>query len=335
VSVAEPAVRTETVLSVRDLVVEVATPSGPRRAVEGVSFDLHREEVLAIVGESGSGKSLTMLAVMGLLPAAATVASGTIDLLGRDLHGASPSELREMRGKDVAMVFQDSMSALNPLMKIGTQIGEMIRTHEPTLSRRAVRARAVELLRLVNVPNPAERAKAYPHEFSGGMRQRAMIAMAIAHSPTVLIADEPTTALDVTTQAQILSVLGLARATTRSAMVLVTHDLGVVAEVAHTVAVMYGGSIVEIGSADQVLHAPRHPYTRGLLASRVGRGVVEEIAYAIPGQPPSISARPSGCTFHPRCDHSAGRALCSTTVPILDRPNDDHAVACHFPLVAP
>ena len=240
---------------------------GPLSAVDGVSFSLAQGEVLAIVGESGSGKSLTALSIMGLLPPGARIAAGSVRLLGHELVGAPDHALRKIRGGTVAMIFQDPMMALNPVRRVGNQIAEIIALHQPALSRAARRGRVADLLALVGVPDPRTRATQYPHEFSGGMRQRAMIAMAIANDPALLIADEPTTALDVTIQAQVMRVLQDVRSRTGAAMILITHDLGLVAESADRVAVMYGGRLMEQASVSRLFARPAHPYTTGLLAS--------------------------------------------------------------------
>ena len=304
----------EPVLVVEDLNVTFATPDGPVQAVRGVSFTVHPEEVVGIVGESGSGKSVTMMAVMGLLPKTATV-TGSVRFRGTELLGIPEKELRRHRGKHLAMVFQDPLTSMNPVFTVGDQIAEAIRVHND-VSRKQAMATAVTLLELVGIPNPAQRARQYPHEFSGGMRQRAMIAMSISNDPDVLIADEPTTALDVTIQAQILEVLERAQAAARSAIVLITHDLGVVAGVADRVLVMYAGRAVELGTVDDVFLHPRHPYTLGLLASlpRLDAEGQEKLT-PITGTPPSLLHPPAGCPFHPRCRFV--RPMCSEVMPEL------------------
>ncbi|MGH9151049.1 MAG: ABC transporter ATP-binding protein [Acidimicrobiales bacterium] len=304
----------EPVLAVEDLSVTFATPDGPVHAARGVSFTVDEEEVVGIVGESGSGKSVTMMAVMGLLPRTATV-TGSVRFRGEEILGLPDKQLRRYRGRKLAMIFQDPLTSLNPVFTVGDQIAEAIRVHQDVRRAQAM-ARAAELLDLVGIPNPVERTRQYPHEFSGGMRQRAMIAMAIANDPDVLIADEPTTALDVTIQAQILEVLDRAQQAARSAIVLITHDLGVVAGVADRVMVMYAGRGVEVGTVDDVFLRPRHPYTLGLLESlpRVDAGGQERLT-PIVGAPPSLLHPPPGCPFHPRCRFV--REMCAEVVPEL------------------
>ena len=318
------------ILSVRDLVIEVPSPRGVTRLLDGASFDVHRGEVFGVVGESGSGKSLTMLAVMGLLPHPLKLVSGSVTLNGRELTGMGFEAMRGVRGKTMSMIFQDPMTSLNPVLRVSSQIGEAVRLHQRDMSERQVMDRVVELLDLVGIADPDRRARQFPHEFSGGMRQRVMIAMAIANEPDLLIADEPTTALDVTIQAQIMSVLARVRARTGAAMVLITHDLGLVAEVAHRVAVMYAGRMVERAQVDEVFKTPRHPYTVGLLASlpHVERNLAT--LYSIPGHVPDLSARPAGCAFHPRCAMSGDREACGRDVPAFRPLGEDHRVACHF-----
>ena len=316
-------------LEVRGLTVVFDTADGPVPAVDGASFEVWPQETLGIVGESGSGKSITMLALMGLLPEGARVAAGQVWLDGRDIAGLSHGEMRAIRGRDLAMIFQDPMTALNPVLRVGMQIAEMLALHQPGLGRAALRGRVVELLELVGVPDAGRRARQYPHEFSGGMRQRAVIAMAIANEPKLLIADEPTTALDVTIQAQVMDVLAEVRQRTGAAMVLITHDLGLVAEAAQRVAVMYGGRIVEQNAVAALFGAPQHPYTAGLLASLLRLDSATEALYSIPGAPPGLRSRPPGCAFHPRCGLSHGRAVCGTDVPPL-RDLPPGRVACHF-----
>ncbi len=289
----------ESVLCVEALAVEFPTADGVVAAVNGVSFEVAAGETLALVGESGSGKSVTAMAAMGLVEAPGRVTAGSVRFQGIDLLSLPEEDRRRVRGPGMAMVFQDPLSALNPVFSVGYQVGEMLRLHAG-LGRRAAKARAVELLERVRIPGAAGRVGDYPHQFSGGMRQRVMIAMALALDPRLLIADEPTTALDVTVQAQILELLAGLRAETGMGLLLITHDLGVVAEVADRMAVMYAGRIVETGRAAEVLVAPAHPYTQGLLASMPGRRPGRRLE-PIAGAPPSLSRIPPGCPFHPRC----------------------------------
>ncbi|MDQ1494679.1 MAG: glutathione transport system ATP-binding protein [Actinomycetota bacterium] len=316
------------VLSVRDLTVDFPTHDGVVHAVRGVSYELRKGEVLGIVGESGSGKSVTSLAVMGLLPPTAQI-SGSVLLLGAELLGLSEKGLAKLRGDEIAMIFQDPMSSLNPVYTVGWQIAEAVTAHHD-VSRAAARARAVELLSIVGIPHAEERVDSYPHEFSGGMRQRAVIAIGMANDPDVIIADEPTTALDVTVQAQVLETLTTAREQTGAAMVLITHDLGVVAGQADRVLVMYAGKPVEIGTVDDIFYTPRMPYTLGLLGSlpRVDERNQDRLT-PIVGVPPSLINMPPGCPFSPRCPMS--QDICRTEEPQL-RPttSPEHVAACHF-----
>jgi oligopeptide/dipeptide ABC transporter ATP-binding protein len=322
---------TDPVLSIRDLKVRFDVPEGIVRAVDGVSYDVGPGEILGVVGESGCGKSVTVMAALGLLAAPpARVVGGEVLLEGRDLLRLGPKELRAVRGKDVAMVFQDPMTSLHPAYTVGAQVAEAVRAHEPRASARAAEARAVDLLRLVGVPDAGARAPAYPHQWSGGMRQRAMIAMAIAHRPKVLIADEPTTALDVTVQAQVLEVLRRVQEETGSAIVLITHDLGVIAEMADRVVVMYAGRVVETGGTTALFRAARHPYTRGLLACLPRLELEGKPLPAIPGSPPDLVAPPPGCAFHPRCGLRQGRHRCAVEEPVLAEVGEGHRAACHF-----
>ncbi|RDC71220.1 ABC transporter ATP-binding protein [Rhodovulum sp. 12E13] len=320
----------EALLSVRDLVVEFDGPRGPVRVVDGVSFDVGAGEVLGIVGESGSGKSVSLLAVMGLLPAGARIAGGEIRFDGQRIDNAPEATLRALRGGAVSMIFQDPMTSLNPVLRIGTQIGEAIRLHAPRTPKPEVRERVEALLASVGVPDPASRARQFPHEFSGGMRQRAMIAMAIANGPRLLIADEPTTALDVTIQAQVMDVLEGVCARNHASMILVTHDLGLVAETADRIAVMYSGRVAETGPTDALFARPSHPYTRGLLDSLPTLDADHDELRSIPGQPPDMAARPPGCAFHPRCALGQGRPACSRERPDLRTVGTGHAAACHY-----
>jgi oligopeptide transport system ATP-binding protein len=322
----------EPILSIRDLVVEFTTEDGVVKAVDGITYDIYPGETLGIVGESGSGKSVSTMSLLGLIPQPpGRIVRGEAFFQGKDLLKVSKKQLRRIRGNDIALVFQDPMTSLNPVLKIGYQIAEAIRTHNPGVKDGAANKRAVELLKLVGVPNPERRVDQYPHEFSGGMRQRAMIAMAIANEPSVLIADEPTTALDVTIQAQILEVLKKAQDETHAATILITHDLGLIAELADRVIVMYAGKVVELGDVNTIFRNPRHPYTIGLMDSLPKLTAEEEWLRPIPGQPPSLISRPPGCPFHPRCFLSQGRARCREEEPPL-RPieGDAHLTACHF-----
>src|SRR5258708_24420636 len=319
------------VLSVRDLKVSFQTDDGELKAVDGVSFDVDGNQVLGIVGESGSGKSVTSMAILGLLPPTAKI-SGQVLFKGEDLLQLPEKEVRKLRGGRIAMVFQDALAALNPVFKVGSQIAEAVAADSRGLPRAGLRERAIELLELVGIPNPKDRVDQYPHEYSGGMRQRAMMAMAIANDPDVLIADEPTTALDVTIQAQVLEVLERIQQRTSSAIVLITHDLGVVAGVADRVLVMYAGRAVENGGVDQIFYASKHPYTLGLLASlpRLDRDKNEPL-FRIKGQPPSLIFVPPGCAFHPRCEYARLPAPCATERPVLhDVEGLRHSSACHF-----
>jgi peptide/nickel transport system ATP-binding protein len=297
----------ERLLEVEDLQVSFATEDGLVRAVDGVSFSLDRGEVVAIVGESGSGKSVSVMTLMGLTRSPNARFAGSARLGDRDLIGASERELERIRGKEIAMIFQDPISSLSPVHRIGDQIVEQIRAHEK-ISKAAALDRAVELMERVGIPRARDRARAYPHEFSGGMRQRAMIAMALSLSPGVLIADEPTTALDVTIQAQILAEIKQLSDESESGVIFVTHDLGVVAEIADRVLVMYAGRVVEQGTLDEIFYDPQHPYTWGLLGSitRMDREPPRRLP-AIPGQPPSLAQAPEGCHFRPRCPHAFDR----------------------------
>jgi oligopeptide/dipeptide ABC transporter ATP-binding protein len=324
----------EPILEIRDLTVEFSTEDGIVRAVTGVSYDLMPGEVLGIVGESGSGKSVSMLTVLGLTPIPpGRVAAGEALYKGKDLLKLPKKELRDLRGGEVAMIFQDPMTSLNPVFTIGDQIMEALQTHNPGMKEDAAKTRTIELLESVGVPFAERRVDQYPHEFSGGMRQRAMIAMAMANNPSVLIADEPTTALDVTIQAQIVEVIKAAQEHTHAAIVLITHDLGLIAELADRVVVMYAGRVVEIGDVYTIFDSPRHPYTIGLMNSLARVDTDLERLIPIPGQPPSMLNPPPGCAFHPRCTHSQGRALCRTEIPALreaDGGGGDHRSACHF-----
>jgi peptide/nickel transport system ATP-binding protein len=319
---------TAPLLTVSDLRVSFATEEGTVKAVDGVSFDLRAGEILSIVGESGSGKSVTALTVMGLSRGPNSTIEGEVRLNGTELVTADEDELRKVRGERIAMVFQDPMTALNPVYKVGDQIVEEIRAHEE-VSKEEAQARTIEALRSVGIPNPERRFDNYPHEFSGGMRQRAMIALALVLEPEVLIADEPTTALDVTIQAQILRLLEELNAERGLAVILITHDLGVVAEVADRTLVMYAGRVVEEGTLDDIFYDPQHPYTWGLLGSltRIDQPRPRRLP-SIPGAPPSLISPPQGCHFRPRCPHEF--AKCTSTPPLESRlpENPQHTDRC-------
>ena len=293
----------EPLLAIDDLRVSFNTPDGVVQAVRGISLEVPRGAALGVVGESGSGKSVSMLSVLGLTRSRTARIEGSIRFEGRELATASEAELRRVRGAEIGMVFQDPLSSLHPFFRVGSQIVEALRTHQD-ITRAAARERTIELLGLVGIPEPRRRVDAYPHEYSGGMRQRAMIAMALANDPKLLIADEPTTALDVTVQAQILELIARLRAELGMAVVLITHDLGVVAQVTDEIAVMYAGEVVERGPKEAIFRRPEHPYTWGLLRSipRLDRPRDEELV-PIAGRPPSLISLPGGCAFHPRCPY--------------------------------
>ncbi|HEX7291826.1 MAG TPA: ABC transporter ATP-binding protein [Conexibacter sp.] len=322
------------ILRVEDLRVAFDTRAGLVQAVDGVSWSVAPGRTLGIVGESGSGKTVAATTAMGLLRGARVRTSGRVLLDGEDLLAASSERLRRLRGDAIAMIFQDPLSALHPLLRVGAQIEEALRAHGAGVSRSAARARAVELLELVAIPDARRRVHAYPHELSGGMRQRAMIAMALANEPRVLIADEPTTALDVTVQRQLLALLRRLRDELGMAMVLITHDLGVVAETADEVAVMYAGQIVEQAPTAELFAAPQHPYTWGLLRSMPRIDAPAGTALEpIPGRPPSLAAPPSGCRFHPRCPYvqERHREVDPPLEPLAAAGGRDHLVACLLP----
>jgi peptide/nickel transport system ATP-binding protein len=319
---------TEPLLRVEDLHVQFPTEDGIVHAVDGITYQVDRGRTLGIVGESGSGKTVASLTTLGLTRRQGAQVSGRILFEGRDLVGLGDSELRAIRGNEIAMVFQDPLSSLHPFYTVGAQLIEAVRAHRD-VAKQAARQRAVELLGLVGIPDPARRVQDYPHEFSGGMRQRAMIAMALANDPKLLIADEPTTALDVTVQAQILALMERLQRELDMAIVIITHDLGVVAEMADDIAVMYAGRIVETASAELVFAGPEHPYTWGLLKSipSMTRSRDEQLV-PIPGTPPSLINRPSGCHFHPRCPYAQpDHAIIDPRLePVPNEPT--HHVAC-------
>ncbi|MFJ1651539.1 ABC transporter ATP-binding protein [Streptomyces sp. NPDC088337] len=315
-------------LEVRDLHVEFRTRDGIVHAVNGVGYEVEAGETLAVLGESGSGKSVTAQAVMGILDVPpGRISGGRILFRGRDLLELKEDERRRIRGAEMAMIFQDSLSALNPVLTVGDQLGEMFVVHRG-MSRKDARARAVELMDRVRIPAARQRVGDYPHQFSGGMRQRIMIAMALALEPALIIADEPTTALDVTVQAQVMDLLAELRREYRMGLVLITHDLGVVADVADRIAVMYAGRIVESAPVHDIYKAPAHPYTRGLLDSIPRLDHKGRELYAIKGLPPNLLAIPPGCAFHPRCPMA--RDVCRTDVPPLYEVSESRVSACHF-----
>ncbi|WP_223164325.1 ABC transporter ATP-binding protein [Nocardioides mesophilus] len=321
-------------LDVRDLQVHFPTDDGLVKSVDGLSFHVERGKTLGIVGESGSGKSVTSMSVMGLHKAGTAEISGQILLDGENLVTASPDAVRRLRGKRMAMIFQDPLSAMHPYYSVGNQIIEAYRIHND-VSKAAARKHAIEMLDRVGIPEPDSRVDAYPHQYSGGMRQRAMIAMALSCDPDLLIADEPTTALDVTVQAQILDLIRDLQKEFNSAVIIITHDLGVVAELADDILVMYAGRAAEYGTAEQIFNEPEHPYTWGLLSSmpRFDR-VRSERLQPIPGSPPSLINVPSGCAFHPRCVFSERTGGLSETVrPELEDTGNGHKVACHLPIL--
>ncbi len=326
----QPAARPDSgpLLSVQDLRVSFRTDDGVVHAVDGISYDVQPGKTLGIVGESGSGKTVSSLTALGLTRTRGSDISGKIMFQGRDVVAMNDDQLREIRGNDVAMIFQDPLSSLHPFYKVGWQLVEAMQAHR-NIKRSAARARAAELLALVGIPDPKRRVDQYPHEFSGGMRQRAMIAMALANDPKLLIADEPTTALDVTVQAQILALLDDLQKRLGMAIVIITHDLGVVAEIADEIAVMYAGRIVERGSTDEIFRRPQHPYTWGLLKSipRLDAPQGEELV-PISGRPPSLINRPSGCHFHPRCPYvqDSHKRIDPRLEPVAGQ--GSHAVAC-------
>ena len=317
-------------LSVRDLQTTFdLTKTLSVRAVDGVSFDVQAGETLAIVGESGSGKSVTSLSIMGLLPKdVGRVSGGSIQLNGREITQLDDIAMRDIRGKEIGMIFQEPMTSLNPVHTVGQQISEMVIRHEG-LSKSMARTRSIEMLELVGIPEPRTRVDNFPHQMSGGMRQRAMIAMALACEPRILIADEPTTALDVTIQAQILELMSDLQKKLGMAIIFITHDLGVVAEIADRVVVMYAAQVVETASVKDIFRNPRMPYTAGLMNSipRLGSSVNKVRLEAIPGTVPSLTSLPQGCRFHPRCGYATD--ICKSAVPQLEAADDDcHIIRC-------
>ncbi len=318
-------------LEVENLQTHFRTPDGINRAVDGVSFHVNEGETLAIVGESGCGKSVTSMSLMRLIPEPPGKIAGSIRFRGKDLLKLSDREMRDIRGNEISMIFQEPMTSLNPVLTVGRQIGETLRLHEG-LGKEAAEKRAVELLALVGIPEPARRIREYPHQLSGGMRQRVMIAISLACNPKLLIADEPTTALDVTIQAQILQLMLDLKRRVGAAVILITHDLGVVAEVAERVMVMYAGRKVEEASVADLFRTPRHPYTQGLLGAvpRLGSSLSGDAGRLaeIPGQVPSLKQRITGCAFAGRC--ALATDLCRQVAPGLEEKSSHHYAACHF-----
>ena len=317
---------TEPVLSVRDLRVEFVTRRGVLKAIDGISFDIARGEVLGVVGESGAGKSVTGAAVIGLIDPPGRIAAGEIRLSGERIDNLKPEAMRRVRGKRIGMIFQDPLTSLNPLYRVGHQLVETIQTHT-NLSGAAARKRAIELLAEVGIPAPERRIDGYPHEFSGGMRQRVVIALALCAEPELIIADEPTTALDVSVQAQIIALLERLGREHGTAIMLITHDMGVIAEAADRVAVMYSGRIAEIGPVREVVRNPLHPYARGLMGAIPSLASEADRLVQIPGSMPRLSAIPPGCPFNPRCPHAWERCRVDRPEPIQ---HDVHRVACHL-----
>ncbi|MBL6079811.1 ABC transporter ATP-binding protein [Belnapia sp. T18] len=323
----------EPLLVVENLQTHFRTPDGINRAVDGVSFHVNAGETVAIVGESGCGKSVTSMSILRLIPEPPGKIAGSIRFQGKDLLKLSEPEMRAIRGNEISMIFQEPMTSLNPVLNIGRQIGETLRLHQG-LSARDAEAKAVEMLKLVGIPEPGRRVREYPHQLSGGMRQRVMIAIALACNPKLLIADEPTTALDVTIQAQILELMRGLKNTVGAAIVLITHDLGVVAEVAERVVVMYAGKKVEEAPVVELFNTPRHPYTQGLLGSmpKLGSSLTgtETRLAEIPGLVPSLKQKIPGCVFASRCPHATD--LCVKVAPALEEKAPRHVAACHYAL---
>ena len=317
----------EALLEVKDLQVHFPTADGVVKAVDGLTFTVHRGETFGIVGESGSGKSVTCLTALGLTNRKAARIGGEVRFMGRDLLSMEPDDLRHVRGKDVAMIFQDPFACLHPMYRVGDQIVEAVLAHEDVPKAKA-QERAVELLAAVGIPRPRERFRDYPHQYSGGMRQRAMIAMALVHNPDVLIADEPTTALDVTVQAQILELIDQVRQDYNIGVILITHDLGVIADVADTVMVMYAGRAMELAPKEEIFEQPLHPYAWGLLESMPRVDQKGSKLLPIEGSPPSLIRVPSGCPFHPRCPHRF--EPCDNERPEFTDRGGGHPEACHL-----
>ena len=315
-----------TLLSIRDMHTHFRTDDGVVKAVDGVSFDLAQGETLGIVGESGSGKSVTCLSILGLIPSPpAFFPKGEVLFKNRDLLKLGDSEMREIRGNNIAMIFQDPMTSLNPYLTVERQMTEVLELHR-NMSRAEARTHCIDMLKKVGIPSPAKRIDQYPHQYSGGMRQRVMIAIALLCEPKLLIADEPTTALDVTIQAQIMELIDELKQELNMSVILITHDLGVVAGTTDRLAVMYAGRIIEQGTTDEVFADPKHPYTRGLLQSVPRLDLKQEVLTAIPGLPPDLSALPGGCPFHPRCELASDR--CKSDYPEVVRFESGHWAAC-------
>jgi peptide/nickel transport system ATP-binding protein len=321
---------TQTLLEVRGLQTAFHTEAGAWLAVDGVDLTVGRGEILGLVGESGSGKSVTGFSLVGLIDPPGEVVAGTVRFDGLELNGMDEAQLRTLRGNRIAMIFQDPLMTLNPVLKVGEQMAEAIYTHDPAISRAKIRERCVQALTQVGIPSPESRLDNYPHEFSGGMRQRVAIAIAMLNKPDLIIADEPTTALDVTIQAQILFEMQKLCAEQNTALIWITHDLGVVAELADKVAVMYAGRIVEYGTVEQVLSNPVHPYTRGLLDSMPGRAAAGSRLAQIDGMAPTLTGRETGCAFRPRCSRSA--EVCARQAPEIEQ-EGERQYRCHFPIL--
>ena len=321
----------EVLLDVKNLKTRFKTDDGQFLAVDDVSFQLKKGQTLGIVGESGCGKSVTSLSIMRLIQKPGTIENGEILFRGQDILKMNEDQMRKIRGNEIAMIFQEPMTSLNPLFTIGNQIAEAIELHQPSLTKSQINERAVEMLKLVGIPAPEKRFHEYPHQLSGGMRQRVMIAMAISCNPSLLIADEPTTALDVTIQAQILDLMRKLQKEFQAGMILITHDLGVVAEMCQEVVVMYAGKIVEHGTVEDIFYRPKHPYTRGLLDSiphfETGKKLTQ---LTIPGLVPSLLKLPNGCRFQERCRFAQEK--CKTSYPHFEKIENNHHVACHFPI---
>jgi len=316
----------DSLLRVDNLNIHINTQHGVVQAVRGTSFRLHRGETLAVVGESGSGKSIMVKGIMGLLPANGKIAEGSVFLEDRCISSFSERQLQKIRGCDISMIFQDPMTSLNPTMSIGKQIMEVLHEHRRELSKEQLKAKALEQIEMVGISNPETRFNQYPHQLSGGMRQRVIIAIALACSPKVLIADEPTTALDVTIQSQILDLMKELQGKIDTSIIIITHNLGVVANIADRVAVMYGGKLVEIGSKRELFYENAHPYTRGLLASIPKMHESDQKLFSIPGTPPDLMDPPAGCPFAARCEHTM--KVCQKYMPGYTQLSDTHGAAC-------